>query len=172
MKCDEVRQAYWENTDGAAVPELAVRLHVAECPACAEAVAQQARLHELLEIWQPDLEFSPQFDRVLEQRIRAADGHAGVWPATLAELRRWLAAPVNWSASMSWASVGLLVMLGAAVLMHPARGRNPGDGVSQVQTGAVVRDLQVLDRDRDLIENFDLLSQETPPTATPMEENQ
>ena len=170
MKCNAVRQALWESIEGEAEVQPAIRRHVAECAACAEVAAQQARLHQLLNSWQPELELSPEFDLVLARRIRVAEDRGTGW---LAAARRWLAAPVGWNASMSLASIGLLGMLGVAVLMHPARDARPAGGPATAQAGTVVRDLQVLDRDRDLIENFDLLSQETAPEpATRSEESQ
>lgn len=172
MKCEQVRQAFWESAEAGTAPRAEMLRHLEGCGACATAVAQQEPLHRLLDCWQPEVELAPDFDRTLAQRIRVAAVRPG-WVVPLEAARRWLSTPMGWNAGLCLASFALFLMVGVTVLLRPDRSVAPPDRPVRVQAGAVVHDLQVLDRDRDLIENFDLLSEESAPDpATHREESQ
>jgi len=151
MTCEQARQRWMEDDQS-----LEVRRHQAGCAACREAIAEHAVLLELLEEWTPQQEVSPEFEARLHQRIRE---HEASHPAR----RRFRWPLPAWMHSMQWSLAGAvlsLVLICAGVLYHNNQPQpKPTLPIAQVaKSDPVVRDLQVLDQDSDLLENFDFIS--------------
>lgn len=150
MTCEQARQRWMEDDQS---PE--VRRHQTGCAACREAMTEHGALLELLHEWTPRQEISPEFEARLHQRIREHE-------ASLAGRRLRWTLPA-WMHSVQWSLAGAvlsLVLICAGVLYHTNQSRpQPTLPITQVaKSDPVVRDLQVLDQDSDLLENFDFLS--------------
>ncbi len=151
MTCEQVRQRWMEDDLS---PE--VRRHQNECSACRAAMAEHGALLELLGEWAPRHEVSPEFEARLYQRIRE---HEASHPAG----RRFRGLLPEWMHSTQWSlasAVLALMLICAGVLYHNNQpSAQPTLPIAQVaKSDPVVRDLQVLDQDSDLLENFDFLS--------------
>lgn len=154
MTCEQARQRWMEDDQS---PE--VRRHQAGCAACREAMAEHAALLELMDEWTPSQEIAPGFELRLYQRIREheASSRAGRF--------RWMLPAGLLSAlrSTQWSLAGAvlsLVLVCVGVLYQTNHSQpQPTLPVAQVaKSDPVVRDLQVLDQDSDLLENFDFLN--------------
>ena len=162
MTCEQARQRWMEDDLS---PE--VRRHQTDCSACRAAMAEHGALLELLGEWTPRQEVSPEFEVRLYQRIRE---HEASHP--VGRRFRWLLPDrmPKWMHSTQWSLAGAvlaLILICAGVLYHnnqpPAQPMLP---IAQVaKSDPVVRDLQVLDQDSDLLENFDFLSATAADTA-------
>jgi hypothetical protein len=133
-----------------------VRRHQAECASCREAMAEHGALLELLDEWTPRQEVPPGFETRLYQRIRAQEAQ----PARIRfrwSLPEWMQHSGQWSLAGAVLSLILICM---GVLYQTNRPQpQPTLPIAQVaKSDPVVRDLQVLDQDSDLLENFDFLS--------------
>ncbi|HVA63388.1 MAG TPA: hypothetical protein VNF74_06670 [Terriglobales bacterium] len=110
-------------------------------------------LMQLLEEWQPQPELSPSFEQRLERRIQdAAAGPGARW-------RRWRA---EVSPQLRWASAAVTMALLLTLGVFVYRGSNaepPAPAAYQTaQVDPVMRDLQTLTNDGDLLEHLDFLS--------------
>ncbi len=102
-------------------------------------------LMKLLDEWQPQPEISATFDQQLHRRIAMAQSapQASRWSG-------WLRAAM---ATM------LLLIVGALLYFAPGRQARRNDAATQsAQLDPMVRDLQTLARDGDLLEHLDFLS--------------
>lgn len=152
MTCEEARQRWMEDELN---PE--VRRHQAECAGCREAMVEYVALLNLMDEWSPRQEIAPDFEARLYQRIRAHE-------AALGRRRGWWFLPEGMP-SIRWSLVGAvlsLVLICGGVLYHVNQPRPQSPSplpIAQVaKSDPVVRDLQVLDQDSDMLENFDLLN--------------
>ena len=112
-------------------------------------------LMQVLEEWQPRPELSPGFEQRLERRIQAAAAAAGQG----ARWRRWLA---EVSPQLRWASAAVTMALLLTLGVFVYRGSNAEPAVPEAyqtaQVDPVMRDLQTLTNDGDLLEHLDFLS--------------
>jgi len=138
MKCTEISEQLMDVASG--VPaELPVEQHLRACAACSERLESLRATLTLLDEWQAP-EPSPYFDSRLGARLREEAAQRQGWLA-------WLRKPALAGAMAALLAVGSLLYIG-----HP-------EELAQVQppTASAVGDLQVLDRNHDLLANFDLL---------------
>lgn len=170
MTCEQIRQLWGDDELN---PE--VRRHLAECSGCRQAIEEHAQLLQVMEEWAPRSDVPADFETRLYQRIREAEAQPA-W-------RRWWSFPAAfWTAwtrpprlALAGALFSLLLLVSASVLYRAARPQpKPPLPVTQVaKSDPVVRDLQVLDQDSDMLENFDFLNgssrtdTQTQPTENP-----
>jgi anti-sigma factor RsiW len=148
MNCNQVREHLLDVEAGRTPP--AVAEHLRACSACAAELASLRQTMSLLDDWRVP-EPSPYFDT----RFRA-------------RLREKPAAPVGWFAALRKPVLALAAMLvlAATVMIHGGRQvRRPLQVAANTevkvvaQPGTAVGDLQYLDRNHDLLANFELLDE-------------
>lgn len=143
MKCEEVREQMLEliTAEGQGAPEAAD--HLRSCEACASELQEMRKTMALLDEWEAP-EPSPFFDTRLKARVREIQEQEvrPLWSL------RWLRKP-----ALAATIAAVLVIGGAGgytwMRLHPAQ--NPTTSVS------AVNDLQVLQQDQDMLNNFDAL---------------
>lgn len=144
MKCEKVREQMLElvTAEAQAAPEVGE--HLQSCAACALELQEMRKTMLLLDEWQAP-EPSPFFNTRLKARIREAEAEAAersVWQL------RWFRKP-----ALAGALAAALFIAGAGsytwVRMHPAHPVNADI--------SAVNDLQVLQQDEDMLNNFDAL---------------
>ena len=154
MKCKQVREEFFGLASGASASP-AVDDHVRHCADCAQKLAEFRQPMSLLDEWKAP-EPSPYFDARLRARLREADQ-----PRTLGA---WLCdaiSPFTATGRRVALGIAMTLLLGMGVaLFQPSHktqsGGNPA-GIVVARTGTAVSDLQALDKNADLFENFDLL---------------
>ncbi|HTD23255.1 MAG TPA: hypothetical protein VK738_11405 [Terriglobales bacterium] len=150
MNCKDVREQIFDLvTPGATVDQNAAR-HVEECAACAAEVKSLRQTMALLDGWSAP-EPSPYFDVRLQARLREEK--------TLQQRNDfgWLKAGwlhVRWQPVMAAA---LSFAIAAGVMVYQAV-----PPTVQVNDSAAVSDLQALDKNADVYNNFDLLYDDEP----------
>ena len=143
MKCTEIGEQLMDVAAGLEV-ESPVAEHLRTCAACTERLESLQRTMTLLDEWQAP-EPSPYFDSRLGARLREQEAQPRSW-------LMWLRKPAL------AAAMALLLTIGS--LLYTGRGH---EELSQVQPpGTPVGDLQVLDRNHDIFNNFDLLDDLAP----------
>ena len=155
MKCEQIHETMLDlAATQAQTPEQAQ--HLASCAACAAKLAELRSTMALLDAWQAP-EPSPYFDARLRARMReeaeAPRGFFG-WLKTPAVLRPLAAAAFTLIVA---AGIGLYDLTG-----KPGSGPTPSPTPQVVvQTapveGSAVADLQALDKNADVLADFDLL---------------
>jgi len=159
MKCEQIHETMLDlaarPANHAATPEQAQ--HLAACPACASKLADLRSTMALLDGWQAP-EPSPYFDARLHARLREEKemprGFFG-WLKAPAVLRPLAAAAFTLIVA---AGIGLYDFNG-----NQGRGATPSPtphAVSIAQAapeGSAVADLQTLDKNEDVLADFDLL---------------
>ena len=142
MKCTEIGERLLDIVAGMPV-EPEVEGHLRTCTACREQLEEWRRTMNLLEEW-PAPEPSPYFDTRLGARLReeAASVRRPWWG--------WVRKPVLAGA------LAVLLMLGG-FLANPFHSLQPPNIAVTAQPGTAVGDLQSLDKNHDLLANFDLL---------------
>jgi len=142
MKCSEMGALLMDMATGVPV-EATVEAHVRGCANCAAEVASLRQTMDLLDVWQAP-EPSPYFDTRLQARLRAEAARPQSWFG-------WLRKP-----ALALAVAALLVIGG--ILVMPGHLAVPTEQVALAPTpGTAVEDLQTLDKNHDLLANFDLL---------------
>ena len=137
MKCTEISEQLMDVASGMPI-EPQVEGHLRACAACSERLESLRGTLTLLDEWQAP-EPSPYFDSRLGARLREEAAQRHGWLS-------WLRKPALAAAMAALFAVGSLLYIG-----HPQE-------LAQVQPSAsAVGDLQVLDRNHDLLTNFDLL---------------
>ena len=151
MKCENLREQFIEavlSGPEAASPE--VQEHLRSCAACRDELASFQQTMTLLDEWQAP-QPSPYFSSRLHARLREESAApARSWLA-------WLRRPVVAVAA------AVLIAVGAGLLEMGHVGRDPNtlatnDGVIRSGApGSAVGDLQYLDKNADLFDEFDAL---------------
>ena len=137
MKCTEINELLLDVASGMA-PEPQLEEHLHACAACSERLASLRSTLTLLDQWEAP-EPSPYFDSRLGARLREEAAQHHGWLV-------WLRKPALAAAMAVLLALGSLLYVG-----HPeqlAQVQPPSDAVS---------DLQTLDRNHDMLANFDLL---------------
>ena len=139
MKCDEIRESLPDLAAGLATAEPEVNLHLHSCPQCAGELEELRKTMALLDEWKSP-EPSQYFDVRLQARLReeAAKQHHG-WFV-------WLRRPAM---ALSMAAV---LVVGASVWwiqQHRVVAPTP------VVVGSAVSDLQVLDKEHEVLSDSD-----------------
>jgi len=152
MNCKQVREEFLNPAGSPAVDE-----HLRACAACASQLAALRRTMNLLDEWQAP-EPSPYFDARLRARLREEALAPRTW-------REWLHdalspfTTIGRSAALV-ATMGVLLAAGVTLFQgtHAVRVEPPKPVASAVApTGTAVGDLQALDKNHELLTDFDLL---------------
>ena len=153
MKCKQVREEFFGLASGASA-SAALDDHVRHCADCAQKLAEFRQTMSLLDEWKAP-EPSPYFDARLRARLREVDQ-----PRTLGAWLRDAISPFTATGRRVALGIAMTLLLGVGVaLFQPSRhtqSSNPPE-IAVAKTGTAVSDLQALDKNADLFENFDLL---------------
>jgi anti-sigma factor RsiW len=148
MKCIDVGEQLMDVASGQqAAPELAE--HLRACSACAEHLESLRSTMALLDEWQPP-EPSPYFDTRLSARLREEAARPRSWLV-------WLRKPAL------AAAMAVLLVIGGLLFRPAVTPQVVSQG--QFQPGTAVGDLQELDKNHELLANFDLLDDISPDEA-------
>ncbi len=156
MNCKQVREEFFGLASGATASP-AIDDHVRHCAACAQKLAEFRQTMSLMDEWKAP-EPSPYFDARLRGRLGEAEE-----PRTLAAWLRDAISPFTATGRRVALGVAMTLLLGIGVaLFQPSHSTTRPTQVAQVanvsaKTGSAVADLQALDKNADLFENFDLL---------------
>lgn len=151
MKCEEVRERLLDLAG--AEPAGAAKEHVDGCAECAAKLRELRATMALLDEWKAP-EVSPYFEARLRARLREEQSASPQgWLA-------WLRSP----ALLRPVAAGVFALVvGAGVWLYQYSGQGTGAGARggavavQAKEGSAVADLQALDKNEDLLANFDLL---------------
>lgn len=151
MKCEDIREQLLDLAG--TEPAAEQKQHLAACAACAAKLGELKQTMALLDEWKAP-EVSPYFDAKLRARLREET------EAAPRGLLGWLRAPVFLRPA---AAVVFTLILAAGVglynLGNPAH--VPAGGNNTVATkaaeGSAVADLQTLDKNEEMLAEFDLL---------------
>ena len=142
MKCNEIRELLPDLAAGLATAEPEVNLHLRSCTGCAGTLEEFRKTMALLDEWQSP-EPSPYFDTRLQARLREEGAkQTRSWFA-------WMRRPVI--------AVGMAVLLVAGTSVFWLESRTDLRLINQppVIVGSAVSDLQVLDKDHDMLSDSD-----------------
>ena len=142
MKCNEIRELLPDLAAGLVAAEPGVNLHLRSCTECARALDELRKTMALLDEWQAP-EPSPYFDVRLQARLReeaAKQQHS--WFA-------WLRQPVVAVAA------AVVLVAGVSIGTWIEQSRVPNPPVANLQPGTAVSDLQVLDKNHDMLSDSD-----------------
>ena len=141
MKCEKMREEMFElMMEG--TPSAEVQQHLASCTACSAELASMKQTMALLDEWQAP-EPSPFFDTRLQALLReekTKESRKRSW------VFDWLRTPVLTAAAAVALVVGSGIYAGMKMIVPPAP--------PAVQQDAAIKDLQTLDKDQDVINNF------------------
>lgn len=142
MKCEEIREQMFDLMTAATLaPE--VQAHLDGCPACSAELESMKQTMLLLDEWQAP-EPTPFFDTRLQALIREEKAKESAKHVSILD---WFRKP----AMIAAAALALVVGAGVyAGIQNTTRHNSP----AQVAQDPAVRDLQTLDKDQDVINNF------------------
>jgi hypothetical protein len=143
----------------AAAEDCAALGHIASCPDCAQELASLQATLSLLDLWKAP-EISPYFDQKLAVRLREAqDEPAAGWFERL-KTRLRLNTGRRFRPALAGAMSLLLLVgggsFGIVSFQHPQQA---------VQPSAAVKDLQLLDKNEQALQQMDQVLQEDAPAA-------
>jgi negative regulator of sigma E activity len=143
MKCTEIRELLPDLAAGLASAPPGINDHLRSCTECAGKLEEFRKTMALLDEWQVP-EPSPYFDTRLHARLRE---EAAKQP------RSWFA----WVRQPAIAASFALVLVAGVTLYQVERNREPKPPVqvASVDPGTAVSDLQVLDKNQDLLADSD-----------------
>lgn len=141
MNCNEIREQLVEVAGGAETPS-GIQNHLRNCAECTNTLAELRKTMTLLNEWQAP-EPSPYFDVRLQARLREEKQKAA------ASWLDWLRKPVLGLVA------AVLVAAGVGLFEYDHTPNPPKQGPLQI--GSAVGDLQFLDRNSDILQNFDAL---------------
>jgi len=145
MNCKDMGDRLLDLASGMGA-DAEVEQHLQACPVCAENLASLAQTMTLLDEWQAP-EPSPYFDTRLQARLR--DESAKPKQSWFA----WFRKPAL-ALSMAGLMTAGAVLIG---LRGGVVGTVPKAPIVDARPGSAVADLQSLDKNHDLLANFDLL---------------
>lgn len=145
MNCKEIRELMPDVAAGLTTASPGMKQHLNSCSECAGVLEQMRRTMAMLDEWQVP-EPSPYFDVRLRSRVReeAARPSAG-W-------MQWFRKPAL--------AVSFAVLMAASITLVRINSGNGSSGqvaTVDVGPGTAVGDLQALDKNHDLYNDFDLL---------------
>ena len=156
MKCEDIREQLLDLAG--TQPSAEQRQHLDACAACASKLAELRQTMSLLDEWQAP-EPSPYFDGRLRARLRAeAEAPRGFFS--------WLKAP-SVLRPLAAAAFTLVIAVGVGMFQYSDY-RNSGSpsgtvtvaqNTAKAAEGSAVADLQTLDKNEDVLANFDLLDE-------------
>jgi len=143
MKCEEIREQMFELMTAEGPLASGVQQHLDGCPACSAELAEMKQTMALMDEWQAP-EPSPFFDTrlkalVREEKAKAAEKKVSIFA--------WFRKPVMAAA----AAVALVV--GAGVYGAMQLQQKP-PMVKEMASDPAIHDLQTLDKDQEVINNF------------------
>jgi hypothetical protein len=147
MKCAEVHSYLLDLATGEVIP-AGVQEHLRACQACSAEVESFQKTMALLDQWQAPEDTSPYFMTRLRARVRE-------------ESQLEAAKSAGW---MSWfrkpalaAAFSLLILLSASLILSPDHSVIHPPPTATQQKISPVADLQYLDKNDDVLANFELL---------------
>ena len=147
MKCEEIREQMFELMTAEAPLASEVQLHLASCPACSAELAEMKKTMALMDEWQTP-EPSPFFDTRLKALLREEKAKAAEKKFSIFD---WFRKPVMAAA----AALALVVSAGIYGGLYIHQQENPPkNGPIMVFNDPAIHDLQTLDKDQDVINNF------------------
>jgi predicted anti-sigma-YlaC factor YlaD len=148
MNCTDIREELVEVASGSPVTPV-VEGHVRDCPGCAQTLEHLKQTMAMMDEWAAP-EPSPYFDTRLQARLREERATKSV--SWLEWLRRPVAVMV---ATVLVVAGGLLYQSGGGHLYGPAN--TGGQQAPVVAKGTPVWDLQFLDKNSEVLDDFDAL---------------
>lgn len=146
MKCEEIREQMFDLMIGEKLaPE--VQLHLETCAACSAELASMKQTMALLDEWEAP-EPSPFFDTRMQALLREEKAKA-------VEKRGWVLTWLRKPTLAAAAAVALIV--GAGVYAGVRNAVTHHTDATVAQGDPAIRDLQTLDKDQDVINNFTAL---------------
>lgn len=148
MNCNEIREQLVDVAGGAATP-AEVQNHLHSCTACTHTLDEMRKTMALLDEWQAP-EPSPYFDVRLQARLREEKQKAN------AGWLDWFRKPVlGFAAALLLAAGAGLIGYEGMSNGHPSSNEISKNGTPQV--GTATSDLQFLDKNSDILQDFDAL---------------
>ncbi len=150
MKCEDIREQLLDLAG--AEPQGEPKQHLESCPACAAKLAELRQTMSLLDEWTAP-EPSPYFDSRLRARLRAeAEQPRGFFA--------WLKAP-GVLRPLAAAALTLVIAVGVGMFNRNSTTGTDQQAIATVKApeGSAVSDLQTLDKNEDVLANFDLLDE-------------
>jgi anti-sigma factor RsiW len=163
MTCKEVKEQFLDMTTASYTGAPAAEEHLRSCPACAGELASLRQTMALLEEWQAP-EPSPYFNARLRARLREepASRSFAQW------LRDALVPFTSGSRKLVLAgSMAALVIVGVVVKETSGPNQTITTVDSRPKAGTAVGDLEMLDNNKDLYADFDLLDDTNGATVIP-----
>lgn len=152
MKCEKIREQMLDLMTTQAPPEPEVQEHLGGCEKCAAEFESMKQTMALLDEWQAP-EPSPFFNTRLNALVREEKNKVAEKKSWILE---WFRKPVLAAA----AAVALMVGAGVYAGLESANSHRPDTVMAQQDTA--VHDLQTLDNDQDVINNFAALDDSSP----------
>ena len=143
MSCNELRDQLVDVACGTE-PSTEVSKHVESCTACATTLAELRKTMALLDEWQAP-EPTPYFDVRLQARLREEQQKAH------ASWLDWFRKPVLGAAA------ALLIAAAVGLMQTHDAGSVPQPQPAQFLAGTPSGDLQFLDKNSDVLQDFDVL---------------
>ena len=144
MKCEEIREQMFDLMTAESPLAAEVQTHLDGCPACTAELASMKQTMALLDEWQAP-EPTPFFDTRLHALLREEKTKE-------ATKRSWV---LDWFRKPVLAAAAALAMViggGVYAGMNLHKKGTPGNDV--IASDPAVKDLQTLDKDQDVINNF------------------
>jgi anti-sigma factor RsiW len=150
MSCEKMQELMPDVAMGAETPSLEMKSHLEACGKCAETLESMRATMALLDEWNVP-EPSPYFDTKMQALLREEKekAPAGVFASGLSWFRR----PVFGIASVAVLAFGVAFVNGDR---FPTL-RSQTNQQSSVQRGTAVADLEALDKNSDMLQDFDSL---------------
>ncbi len=157
MNCKEMGDRLLDLASGIGA-DAETEQHLEKCNACAEKLASMIQTMSLLDEWQTP-EPSPYFDTKLNARLReeAAKSTSAGWLA-------WFRKP-----ALALVLAGLMIVAAALIMLRPSPGNVPvnlADKIVDAPPGTAVANLQSLDKNHELLANFDMLDDDESDSGT------
>ena len=144
MKCEEIREQMFDLMTAEAPLGHEVQSHLEACPACSAELASMKQTMALMDDWQAP-EPSPYFDTRLKALVREEKAKAAEKKVSILD---WFRKPAMAAAAAIALVIGAGVY-GGIQLQEIRHSNNP-----QIASDPAIHDLQTLDKDQDVINNF------------------
>src|SRR5512147_3172056 len=144
MNCNDIREQLVDVAGGVAAP-AEIQNHLHTCATCTQTLDELRKTMALLDEWQAP-EPSPYFDVRLQARLRE-------------EQRKSAASWLDWFRKPVLGAVAALLIVAAVGLVEYGDPSSPTHPTTKftVSRGSAVGDLQFLDKNSDVLQDFDAL---------------
>jgi predicted anti-sigma-YlaC factor YlaD len=147
MKCEEIREQMFDLMTAETPLAAEVQTHLDGCPACSAELASMKQTMALLDEWQAP-EPTPFFDTRMQALLREEKTKEATKRSWVLD---WFRKPVMAAA----AAVALIVGAGVYAGLKNPQVWHPGSNGTIIEASdPAVKDLQTLDKDQDVINNF------------------